>query len=265
MFILLWLIVLLSPSHADDLSTLRQFWQSTYPDLRRPALTSPNYTIELLAKATPDECFAGIGAPYPEGPPCRRGRPKTNEAYIWGMTMAPQAIWFGTMANTTCGAGHSPDTGFSATPVLGNPVLTSAYVCERDAGAYVTPSPSISTDWRPPNIYRYDLSKNTLERRTPNDPLIQQTAGFRSAVYFDGLVLLTGAGLAGTPAEGKINVLPSMPKVLPFLALLPWKGLKIFVVGWLRLSVFMPAYRPQIIKALSSVGAVTASACSTLR
>jgi hypothetical protein len=226
MVILLWFIALLSPSYGDDLSTLRQFWQSTYPDLRRPALTSPNYTIELLAKAKPDECFAGIGASYPEGPPCRHGRPKTNEAYIWGMTMAPQAIWFGTMANTTCGAGHSPDSGFSATPILGNPILTSAYVCERDAGVYATPSPSISKDWRPPNIYRYDLSKNTLERRTPNDPLIQQTAGFRSAVYFDGIVLLTGAGLAGTAAEGKINVFAFDANSLAFLGAATLEGIK---------------------------------------
>ena len=226
MIVLLWLSVLLSPSYGDDLSTLRQFWQSTYPDLRRPALTSPNYTIKLLAKATPDECFAGIGEPYPEGPPCWRGRPKTNEAYIWGMAIAPKAIWFGTMANTTCGAGSSTASGFSATPVLGNPILTSAYVCERDAGVYETPAPFVSTDWRPPNIYRYDLDANALEVKTPDHPLVRQTAGFRSAVYFDDMVLLTGAGLAGTPAAGKINVFAFDAKSLAFLGASSLEGVK---------------------------------------
>jgi hypothetical protein len=33
------------------------------------------YSFDLLAKAKPDECFNGIGQPYPPGPPCATGKP----------------------------------------------------------------------------------------------------------------------------------------------------------------------------------------------
>ena len=44
--------------------------------LAAPASASPilagksPYQFDLLAKAKPDECFNGIGQPYPTGPPC---------------------------------------------------------------------------------------------------------------------------------------------------------------------------------------------------
>src|SRR5689334_18792149 len=47
---------------------------------------SASLTYTLINKAPVDECFAGIGVPYPAGPPCPAGStPKANGAYLWSM------------------------------------------------------------------------------------------------------------------------------------------------------------------------------------
>jgi len=46
------------------------------------------YDWTLIGKAQADECFAGVGVPYPPGPPCASGQPKVNQAYVWGLTKA---------------------------------------------------------------------------------------------------------------------------------------------------------------------------------
>jgi len=71
---------------------------------------SPILSDQLLAKAAPDECFAGIGQPYPPlqaGGTCPSGSiPKRNQAYVWGLTQVGTQLWFGTAANVLClGAG----------------------------------------------------------------------------------------------------------------------------------------------------------------
>jgi hypothetical protein len=44
---------------------LEQFWQEMYPSAQPLSIASHTnvYTTELLAKASPDECFNGIGVP----------------------------------------------------------------------------------------------------------------------------------------------------------------------------------------------------------
>ncbi|MEW5817415.1 MAG: hypothetical protein AB1798_18720, partial [Spirochaetota bacterium] len=68
------------------------------------SVTEPCPTLdrELLGKAEPDECYNGIGNPYPPGPPCSEGVPKVNQTYVWGMTMSGDDIWFASSANVTC-------------------------------------------------------------------------------------------------------------------------------------------------------------------
>ena len=48
-----------------------------------PTAVAEQPSFELLGKAAPDECFAGIGQPYPAGPPCAQGQAKVNQAYVW--------------------------------------------------------------------------------------------------------------------------------------------------------------------------------------
>ena len=71
--------------------------------------TKLQYNLTRLAKAKPDECFNGIGQPYPVGPPCAEGQSKVNQAYVWGLTRIGNDVWFGTGANVNClvsGATH---------------------------------------------------------------------------------------------------------------------------------------------------------------
>src|SRR5207248_11766045 len=65
-----------------------------------------------VAQATPDECFAGIGNPYPPivGGTCPSGSiPKTNLTYTWGLTSTGGDVWIGTGPNIgSCLSGTSP-------------------------------------------------------------------------------------------------------------------------------------------------------------
>ncbi len=150
-----------------------------------PSQTDSTIAYELLAKAEPDECYNGIGLPYPPGPPCETGKPKVNQAYIWGMTEHNGVIWFGTMANTMCLFG---------TDLVGQGPNENAYwVCEFGESQYSPPLAEKIGDWRPPHIYNY--TPDSLVDVTPQDPLINRTLGFRSAVSDGRLVIVAGPGL----------------------------------------------------------------------
>src|ERR1035441_3607487 len=128
---------------------------------------SPIFTDQLLAQAAPDECFAGIGQPYPPMTSpgvCPSGSiPKTNQAYVWGLTQSGTKLWFGTAANVLCltpGAQQNP-----------TPVQTPTWVCEYGEGQYgITHNlPAGFGDWRPPKAYVYNTGTNTLTDKTPAD------------------------------------------------------------------------------------------------
>ena len=107
-----------------DLQQMREFLAEQFPGygaqfeaLGAPSAfgdsgVSPNHdggsllNPTLLDRAEPDECFAGIGNPYPTldenctyEHPGDNGQPKINESYVWGMAQSSRAIWFGTGAN----------------------------------------------------------------------------------------------------------------------------------------------------------------------
>lgn len=149
--------------------------------------TDSTISYELLTKASPDECYDGIGNPYPPGPPCDVGQPKVNQAYIWGMTEHSGKIWFGTMANTMCLFG---------TDLVGHGPNENAYwVCEFGESQYAPPLADKIGDWRPPHIYTYNPTTDALTDVTPQDLLIYRTLGFRSATSDGRLVILAGPGL----------------------------------------------------------------------
>jgi hypothetical protein len=189
------------PVTAANLDELEQFWLEQFNDteVERPLNLSGNFgtfTRELLAKAQPDECYDGIGIPYPPGPPCAQGIPKVNEGYVWGLTKAGDDLWIGTLANTHCLA----IGGMMSLLGLGNaiPHENTSWVCEFGESQLVPPMPPFFGDWRMPHIYVFDLTTETLTDKTPLpfiDPLIQTTLGLRSAGNLNNVVILGGPSL----------------------------------------------------------------------
>lgn len=158
-----------------------------------------NLTTEtkVLANAKADECFEGIGGnTLGAQPPCSEGaQEKVNEAYVWGMTLANNKIFFGTVANTHC-------------LVIGTflqsvtPILTEAYVCEFGDSPVSPPIPAGIGDYRPPNLYVYDRALEELQdlsaRMLPDARmLLANTLGIRAAGSKDGVVLFGGVSLTG--------------------------------------------------------------------
>ncbi|GAB4040074.1 MAG: hypothetical protein Fur0014_10270 [Rubrivivax sp.] len=166
----------------------------------RPLAEQPSYGRQTLAKARPDECFAGIGVDYPPLNPdgsCSAGQPKVNQSYVWGLTQAGlgearfagDEIWFGTIANPLCDGA----AGVLTPP----PALHTAWVCEYGqsmlARRPVAPMPAAAGDWRPPRIYSYRLSTGLLTERTaPRDPALKTVTGFRSAGALGRMVFVAG-------------------------------------------------------------------------
>ena len=192
---------------ATDLATTQSALEQQFPDLNFQGIsatsTRPGYTEKedhqalvqtLLGKATPDECFAGIGVNYPAAnPTCPAGsQPKTNEGYAWGMTQTSNAIWFGTGANVQC---LVEGTFLQQT----TPNVNQDAVCEmgQSMGSRLAGIPAGLGDTRPPHAYRYDIKNKTkvdLAAGLTGADLtrLRQTVGFRAAgsngkvVYFAG-------------------------------------------------------------------------------
>lgn len=159
-----------------------------------------SYRHQLLAKATPDECFVGIGLAYPVGPPCAQGQPKTNQGYVWGMTRAGKQIWFGTGANINC-----LTSGRNLHP--SDPNLNDDWVCEYGESQIAKRNPNLPAslgDHRPPRLYAYDLRTNRLVEKTadvraasPEDAnRLTTTAGIRAAGNHQGVLFLGGPALS---------------------------------------------------------------------
>lgn len=168
--------------------------------------TINGYTRELLAKAQPDECFQGLGNPanlnapntglgffdnYPgdlseeQKAACReitseystpsgQAQPKTNQAYVWGLTKAGDNLWFGTVPNTHC-------LVLSSYLGISIPFMNGSWVCEGEA--------STVGDFRPPRAFYYNLStkelvevtQKILEKSDVDRSRLMNTIGLRSA------------------------------------------------------------------------------------
>jgi hypothetical protein len=160
---------------------LQQFPPGTTGNVERPILQR-----DLLSKAPADECFNGIGAPYPDGPPCDDEelpgvKPKVNQAYVWGLARTTEGLWYGTAPNVHC----MVQGAYLGAP---EPQVNDSWVCEfgesqasREladqlaqraalgagfspgtlgfesvrAGAYAQIHPQLAPigDWRPPRLY----------------------------------------------------------------------------------------------------------------
>ena len=128
------------------------------------------------------------------GPPCPEGSvEKTNQTYVWGLTRSGNSLWFGTGPNVYCtttaqyvGAGDEPVDSSSTVCEYGESQLARQGLVSAKNG-----------DVRPPKVYEYDLVTRTLIDRTPDEPLLNQMMGFRSAGSHNGVVFLAGGATSG--------------------------------------------------------------------
>ncbi|WP_444901808.1 hypothetical protein ACJJIG_00005 [Microbulbifer sp. SSSA007] len=163
--------------------------------------------FDKLFKAPVDECFNGVGEPYPElvDGVCSAGEPKRNGAQIWGMAESPRFLYWGTGANVPCTAQASPNAVL--TPIF---APNQGWVCEFAEGILAQENPNLKNlgDWRAPMAYRMDTCTLEVTEITPTyDPLLQDTLGFRSGGYADDVVFLAGPGgvQEGIAGEGGGN------------------------------------------------------------
>ncbi|WP_432841963.1 hypothetical protein [Dactylosporangium sp. CA-092794] len=167
------------------------------PAFARPP--GPHYDFRLLAKAKPDECFAGVGEPYPAGPPCATGQPKVNQAYVWGLAQVGKKIWFGTGANVNCIVS-------GATLNLIKPSINDDWVCEYGQSQLAKQNPTLPPsigDQRAPQVFYYDTKAGKLvdktadiDSKSSDDAYRRKTTlGLRAGGAFQGVVLLAGPGL----------------------------------------------------------------------
>jgi hypothetical protein len=187
------LIGLLLPTVAraqdGDLEALEQFWLDTYGEVSvsQPWTAVPTLPRHLLAKAQPDECYCGLCGAHTPGPPCEEPCiPKVNQAYVWGLAKSGNDIWFGTIANTLCEV-VGPMLGLPGWPDL-TPHDVESWACEFGCSEPY----DAAGDWRPPKVYVYDMVTQTLVDKTPDDPRLQDTVGFRGAGTLGGVVFLAG-------------------------------------------------------------------------
>lgn len=168
--------------------------------------SAPTYAAETwqrLATAVPDECFVGVGAWPPDGPPTNQyplagncdGQLKTNEAYVWGLTKPGGNIFFGTGQNILCLVLQ----GFLGQT---DSVLTDDYVCELGEGPLI-PAAGLLYDNRPPGMYLFNESAglvSLLNQLGPAEALRRGTLGIRSGGSHQGVAFL--AGPSASPSGG---------------------------------------------------------------
>ena len=174
---------------------------SAHATSAQPALPASSSTLPggfretLLAKAQPDECFAGIGLPYPAFLPdgsCPTGsQKKVNQAYVWGLARTGDTFWFGTAPNVHC----LVIGGFLG---VTTPIQNSSYVCEFGDGYFAKTHslPPAIGDWRPPHVYTYNLAtKQLTDKSSMLGGRLNLTLGLRSAGTLNGVVFLAGPSL----------------------------------------------------------------------
>lgn len=162
-------------------------------------------TFEVIAGDTPEQWYTTLGGPYvpftsPQPDPS--AIPKVNQDYVWGLTDAGNFIWFGTGGGTTAVAAAGAqiivegDTTPSEFRSRGGVKLRA---WEFELSQYPSNIPEelkpFLGDWRPPKVFQYDPATKKLTNRTPNDPLLNQVIGLRSAGSDGNVVLLGGPSL----------------------------------------------------------------------
>ncbi len=201
------------PSGAAQVTSLESYWKAQATPAAVPEPQGPLLKSRLLAKSQPDECFAGIGKPYPVGTRdaegnlvCPEGsQPKVNQAYVWGLAKAGDHLWFGTGPNIHCLVQGSYLQSTAANQ-------TDSWVCEGEESTYRTAwtpgvtLPAALGDFRPPDLFMYDQSAKKLVNKAvlldaAGQARLHSTLGIRS-----GGASATRVFLAGPSISGGLNV-----------------------------------------------------------
>jgi len=164
-------------------------------------------SVEMIAQAPVDETFFGMGNPKNYWNPdinhlkdkkLKGGRPKRNGGYLWAMAGCGDNLWFGTNNNGWCG--WMMVTGlFSCTE-------TSRWVCETNLsnfpkqldenGEPFFPKDGaiIQADWRPPEIYYYNVKTKNLTKMMSDNPkfkkYVNRSFGFRGGGSIGNIVFM---------------------------------------------------------------------------
>jgi hypothetical protein len=178
---------------------MESFWNNTYKTVNNAHLvnqiqtTETGFTNELLIKASPEECFLGIGNSVPaENGICLEGKARTNESYPYSMAIAGNNLWFATFTNMVCGFFQQRNMYI---PFLNSPQYRGVKICDNNRDNYETPIGTSKENWRPVHIYKYEINNNKLIEMTPNDDIVYHTFSLRSAVAYDGIVFFLGQPL----------------------------------------------------------------------
>lgn len=148
---------------------------------------------QVLAKAEPDQCYFGLDTPSTAASsgdvPCTDGIEKKNQAYVWGLAQSNDHLYFGTIANTHC---LVMEGYLDADIAHENPYWACAFDRPANAPYY--------SDWRPPQLFRYDLGTHALEELSSqanagSEPKLTSTVGIRSAGAYGGVVFFAGPSL----------------------------------------------------------------------
>ena len=187
-------VALLSTLSTGAIVQAQEFAQRRLPYLvagfKKPGVAQPLMTSQVVAKASADECFTGIGQPLlpiSDAGVCSSGSvQKTNQAYLWGVTQVGDGLWFGTGANIFC----QVLTGYLGVRA---PFLSEGLVCE------FAQSKSGVGDHRAPRMYRYDVKTKVLKELTPAES--GKALGIRSGGSLGQVVFLGGpSSFQGQPS-----------------------------------------------------------------
>ena len=157
------------------------------------------HRVEVLARAGADEYYFGVGnsnnlyvptgidPTIPYSVRTNKSVPKVNQAYVWGMAKSQDDIYFGTLAN-------------------GNTLVASVYLESDDpsksftqvsegTNSYYGSLHGNTGDWRPPQLFHYNIPTRTLTLLDPDLPAAAQS----------NLMTLGGIRAGGAAAANKYN------------------------------------------------------------
>lgn len=191
-------------SPANDKDVLEGYWHGHYG--KASSTGKIRILWDLLAKAKVDECYYGLQDPrnrpsfnatFPNDfttdqvNACisENGKPKVNQAYVWGLTKYGDNVWFGTVANTLCLVLN----GFYG-PMTPSAMENTSWTCEMNY-----------KDVRPPRIFMYntktqqltDKTQSVLDKGTTDSVRLMSTTGLRSAGSHNNVVFLGGIASGG--------------------------------------------------------------------
>ena len=173
---------------------------------------TPEASTKVLLNPGPDACLSLAGVPHPDPTGtdddgnlvCPPGSlPKTNQTYAWSMVRHRSTLWVGSGANTLCTtAATFVDAASSgsfisdiSTCEFGESEFALAAI-EANGGEVPSYLPQLG-DWVAAKVYTINTDSKAVVDRTPDDPIMDEIVGFRSAGAVNGMAFLAGGTKEG--------------------------------------------------------------------